>query len=177
MGPERRVASTGLPGGRTPLGSVLFCGKECADSGGRPRREPAQVVVIRAHRRCERRWTLPAAAGAGKFSHRAQTLPAPPLSDSLDSPRCFEPRWPGRGSPPPRRTQAQKAGKLGLGWETLLLPSHSHPPPPRPFSQSPSPRHPPASTKLQGCARLRRSSDPAFAWGVGSVSSLAPGSD
>ena len=104
--------------------------------------------------RTARRRRLRAAAGAGKLSHGEHTLPAPPLSYSLDSRLCSEPLRTGQGSPPPRRTQAQRACKSGLGWETLLQPPHSHPAPPRLFSQSPSAAtHPPAlgSCAARGC--------------------------
>lgn len=180
MGPERRAASTGLPprADASGLSRLLLRRGVCRLW----RWAGARVRSGRCHQgasslRTPGRWRLRAAAGAGKLSHGTQTLPAPPLSYSLDSRWCFEPLGPGQGSPPPRRTQAQRACKLGLAWETLLLPSHSHRKPPRPFSQSPSHRHPDARARLLGCARLRRSSAPAFARGVNSVSTPAPGSD
>lgn len=101
--------------------------------------------------RTTRRPRLWAAAGAGKLSHGARTLPAPPLPSSLDSRLCSEPRRPGQGSPPPRRTQAQRACKSGLGWETLLPPPLSHPRHP-----APSPSHPrPPPTRLHLAHGLR----------------------
>lgn len=99
-GPSQPAARAGLPWRADASGLSLPL------RGGGHRHQGWADARIRSgccHRgasslRAPRRRRLRAAAGAGKFSGGAQTLPAAPLSCSLDSVLCCEPEAPSRHS-------------------------------------------------------------------------------
>lgn len=145
---------------------------------------------------CHRGASSPRAGGGGGYGPRPQQesslavrrhfrqLRAPTLLTvvcAVSQPRSAAARaGPGRGNPPPPRTQAQRARRSGPGSETLLQPPRSHPAPPRATPPLlPSTLLPPPAvscTSLPGSAPPRPGCAHAFSRGVNPVASRAPGS-
>lgn len=116
------------------------------------------------------------------FSHCAQTLPAVPLPNSLDSRRRCEPEAAHSRNPGPAGETLPLGGRRlrALANRTRAPrpsspPPRSHPAPPRPFAPLPScPTRPPALGSRAPCATAARLRS-GLGWGVNPVPSWAPG--